>query len=62
MAWTVHKIALLEYCVSCIPGNGVADGKNGDMILLAPPYNVTSVEIEELVSRISQAITHVLGS
>jgi adenosylmethionine-8-amino-7-oxononanoate aminotransferase len=44
-----------------MPGNGGADGVNGDHICLAPPYNTTKAEIELIVDRASKVIQEVLG-
>lgn len=44
-----------------MPGNGGIDGKNGDHIILAPPYNVTKSDVELIVERTSNVIRDVLG-
>lgn len=41
---------------------GFVDGRAGDHILLAPPYIVTPAEIEEIVSRLGEAVDVVLAS
>jgi hypothetical protein len=38
------------------PGGGTADGRSGDHILLAPPYNVTDGELEIIVDLLDQTI------
>lgn len=38
------------------PNVGHADGKEGDLVLLAPPYIVTEQELEEMVVRLETAI------
>jgi hypothetical protein len=35
--------------ISIYPGTGTADGVNGDHILLAPAYNVTSKDVHMIV-------------
>lgn len=44
-----------------MPGNGGADGVNGDHICLAPAYNTTRAEIEMIVERTALVIKEVLG-
>ena len=39
------------------PNIGHADGKEGDLVLLAPPYIVTEAELDEMVTRLEAAIT-----
>jgi adenosylmethionine-8-amino-7-oxononanoate aminotransferase len=39
------------------PNVGHADGVNGDLAMLAPPFIVTEEQIDELVQRFSQAVT-----
>jgi adenosylmethionine-8-amino-7-oxononanoate aminotransferase len=42
------------------PGGGTADGRRGDHILLAPPYNVTDEELEIIVNLLAQTVDAVL--
>jgi adenosylmethionine-8-amino-7-oxononanoate aminotransferase len=41
------------------PNVGHADGTNGDLILLAPPFVVTEDELDQIVDRLRTAITRV---
>jgi len=41
------------------PNVGHADGTNGDLILLAPPFVVTEDELDQIVDRLRSAITKV---
>jgi adenosylmethionine-8-amino-7-oxononanoate aminotransferase len=43
------------------PNVGHANGVEGDIILLAPPYIVSESEVDEIVSRLSNAITRTLN-
>ncbi len=43
------------------PGSGTVDGRSGDHILLAPPYTVTSGELDEIVRRLAMAVDRALG-
>jgi adenosylmethionine-8-amino-7-oxononanoate aminotransferase len=38
------------------PNTGHADGINGDLVMLAPPYIITEAEIDEIVQRLQQAL------
>ena len=42
------------------PGGGTADGRSGDHILLAPPYNVTDPELEMIVDLLGQTLDAIL--
>ena len=44
------------------PGGGTADGRSGDHILLAPPYNVSDDELELMVDLLGQTLDSVLPS
>ena len=44
------------------PGGGTADGRSGDHILLAPPYNVSDDELEMIVDLLGQTVDAVLPS
>jgi adenosylmethionine-8-amino-7-oxononanoate aminotransferase len=44
------------------PGGGTADGRLGDHILLAPPYNVTNDELEMIVDMLSDTLDAILPS
>ena len=38
------------------PNTGHADGSNGDLVMLAPPYIITEAEIDEIVGRFCRAL------
>ena len=42
------------------PGGGTVDGRRGDHILLAPPYNVTDEELETIVGRLAKTVDAVV--
>jgi adenosylmethionine-8-amino-7-oxononanoate aminotransferase len=44
----------------CYPVGGNVDGINGDVVILAPPYNVTEAELTEIVDKTSTSIRQVL--
>ena len=42
------------------PNVGHADGTNGDLIMLAPPYVVTEAELDQVVEGVERSITNVV--
>ena len=64
-ALTMHqraKAAAFERGLLIYPGGGTIDGRNGDHILLAPPYNVTGDELDMIVELLSQTMDSILPS
>lgn len=55
----MHSTGLQRHGISVIPGVGVADGLNGDIIQIAPAYNVSSEDIELIVERVEGAVNFV---
>lgn len=43
------------------PNMGQADGTNGDLSCLAPPFVISEAEIDELVARFTRALQRVIG-
>jgi adenosylmethionine-8-amino-7-oxononanoate aminotransferase len=41
------------------PNTGHADGINGDLVVLAPPFIITEAEIDEIVARLRTALQEV---
>jgi adenosylmethionine-8-amino-7-oxononanoate aminotransferase len=56
------KTTAFEGGLGCYPSGGAADGKNGDVVLLAPPYICTPADIDEIVDRLGVAVDSVLKS
>jgi adenosylmethionine-8-amino-7-oxononanoate aminotransferase len=56
------KTAAFEGGLGCYPSGGAADGKNGDVVLLAPPYICTPDDIDMIVDRLGVAVDSVLKS
>jgi hypothetical protein len=57
VALGVHDLGMEEpYNISLYPGNGTVDGKRGDHILVAPPYNSTSEEIDLIGTRTADVV------
>ncbi len=42
--------------LACYPMGGTIDGRRGDHVILAPPYNVTETELEMILDRFAAAI------
>jgi len=56
------KAEAFERGLLIYPSGGTADGKSGDHILLAPPYNVTDEELEAIVDLLADTLGAVLPS
>jgi adenosylmethionine-8-amino-7-oxononanoate aminotransferase len=56
------KAAAFEGGLGCYPSGGTADGKNGDHVLLAPPYICTTDDIDMIVDRLGSAVDNALKS
>lgn len=52
---------MMENSITLIPISGVADGKLGDAVQIAPPYNITRSEVDLIVDRIVKTVQQVLG-
>ena len=50
----------MENGLICYPVGGNVDGVNGDIIILAPPYNCTDAELFEIVDKCAVSIRQVL--
>jgi adenosylmethionine-8-amino-7-oxononanoate aminotransferase len=59
VAERVRRVAFDEGLL-CYPGSGVADGHDGDHILLAPPYIISAGEVERLLDMTTTAVTRAL--
>lgn len=53
------KAAAFEAGLICYPMSGTRDGTYGDHILLAPPFIISSSQIDELVEKLDRALAHV---
>lgn len=62
-ALKLHERAKAEAFVRGLliyPGGGTADGRAGDHILLAPPYNVTDDELDTIVELLGETVEAIL--
>ncbi|RPF92860.1 MAG: aspartate aminotransferase family protein [Rhodobacteraceae bacterium TMED160] len=55
------KANAFEAGLICYPMSGTRDGKNGDHVLLAPPFIIEDSQLDELVEKLDTAITETLG-
>jgi adenosylmethionine-8-amino-7-oxononanoate aminotransferase len=55
------KAEAFERGLLVYPGSGTVDGRRGDHVLLAPPYNVTDAEIDVIVERLGLAVDAATG-
>jgi adenosylmethionine-8-amino-7-oxononanoate aminotransferase len=44
----------------CYPVGGNVDGINGDVVIIAPPYNATDAELTEIADKTASSIRQVL--
>lgn len=56
IANAVHQKGLDELCISLYPGTGTKNGVEGDHVLLAPAYNSTKEEIEEIAMKVKDTV------
>ncbi|MDA7966784.1 aspartate aminotransferase family protein [Ruegeria sp.] len=56
VAGKIKKAALAEGLI-CYPMSGTRDGRQGDHILLAPPFIIEDAQIEELIDKLGKAIS-----
>ncbi|KND62152.1 Adenosylmethionine-8-amino-7-oxononanoate aminotransferase [Candidatus Burkholderia verschuerenii] len=57
----VIKSEAMKFGLMVYPMGGTVDGKNGDHVLLAPPFICTSAQIETIAERLSDAIDGALS-
>jgi hypothetical protein len=60
VAWRLwkeaFKLGLITYT-----SQGCADGRNGDLLILGPPLIIREEELEQIVSKLQQAISIFFG-
>ncbi|SDW47537.1 hypothetical protein SAMN05444358_101933 [Ruegeria halocynthiae] len=59
VAGKIKKAAMGEGLI-CYPMSGTRDGRNGDHILLAPPFVIEDEQLVELVDKLERAISSVI--
>ncbi|QEW08316.1 aspartate aminotransferase family protein [Nitrincola iocasae] len=55
------KATAMQQGLMCYPMGGTLNGKDGDHILLAPPYIITEAHIAEIIDKLSRSIDLVLN-
>ena len=64
-ALTINKLfkkTAFENGLICYPMGGTIDGKNGDHVLLAPPFIIGDNHVDELITKLDKTLTEVLSS
>jgi adenosylmethionine-8-amino-7-oxononanoate aminotransferase len=56
------KMAAYERGLACYPMGGTIDGRQGNHVLLAPPYIVTADQVETIVARFGDAVEAALAT
>jgi adenosylmethionine-8-amino-7-oxononanoate aminotransferase len=54
------KAAAFDAGLICYPMAGTIDGRDGDHVLLAPPFIITDAQIDELVDKLETSVARVL--
>jgi adenosylmethionine-8-amino-7-oxononanoate aminotransferase len=54
------KETALDHGLLCYPTSGLIDGSVGDQVMLAPPFNIDSGHIQQIVERLGDAVDAVL--
>lgn len=56
------KAEAMKRGLMCYPMGGTIDGRNGDHVLLAPPFIVTRADIDRIVARLAESIDAAIAS
>ena len=51
----------LDNGLICYPSGGNVDGVNGDTVIIAPPFNATDDEIDEIVDKLDRSVRAALA-
>lgn len=52
----IVRAKTLEAGLICYPVSGTLDGSKGDVVIVAPPYNATQSELDEIVDKLAGAL------
>lgn len=55
------RLQAFENGLICYPVGGNVDGVNGDIVILAPPYNATDSELQEICDKMGHSLRQVLA-
>jgi len=56
------RIRSLHNGLICYPMGGNVDGVAGDTVILAPPYNASAAELEEILDKLERSVREALAS
>jgi len=56
------KLGALENGLMCYPMGGSLDGVAGDHVVLAPPYIISEVQLDEIVDKLARSIDEVIAA
>jgi adenosylmethionine-8-amino-7-oxononanoate aminotransferase len=56
------KAEAMKRGMLCYPMGGTIDGRDGDHVLLAPPFIVTAADIDRIVARLAESIDAAIAS
>ncbi|WP_374372369.1 aspartate aminotransferase family protein [Dongia sp.] len=59
--WLKLRQAAMSVGLICYPAGGCIDGRSGDHILLAPPFNLADSQLDEIVDKLGQALKLTVG-
>lgn len=62
IAPAIHAAGLQKFAIALLPGGGVVDGVNGDLVVLAPPFTIDRDDVDVIVDRTARAFESVLGN
>jgi adenosylmethionine-8-amino-7-oxononanoate aminotransferase len=55
------RVRAMENGLICYPMGGVVDGKNGDIVMISPPFIVEESHVFELTEKLGRSLEDVLG-
>lgn len=59
--WLKLRNAAMQEGLITYPAGGCIDGKSGDHILLAPPFNLTDGQLDETIDKLGRAVKQAIG-
>jgi len=59
--WLRLREAALGKGLICYPSGGCVDGRQGDHVILAPPYNLTAPQVDEIVDKLGAALAEAVA-
>ncbi|GAP92806.2 putative class iii protein [Rosellinia necatrix] len=63
VAFGIAELGLtMPYCIAVYPSSGTVDGVNGDHIIISPPYNISSADVETIATTVQNLIVGYFAS